>query len=565
MSELRLTDAQLTTALRGYLPSAAPNGSAERLAAAIGGSRQQRRMPLALAGLTDADPFGRRRSLLIAAALLLLAAALSVAAAGALRLWAPSIPPNLSLDPPSDVRGYVSAVEDGPIVRPMAVTIVADRGDSEFGETVVGPVKSRVRMNGSGSVRIERFASPDATEPASYRIFTSDARVEATKQGAEDVWVVDPGVGDPRWWVADETMAYAGVPETGCDTGDPASVWRYVALEYVLDRPVHHVRCGGDLWIDVETRLILRSHGPLTPDGRPADANTRTIEVVALEFGDQPAALFDPTAPAGRRVVTPDEQRAYEGRIAAEAACAADPVCSAPTVPLVSPPPAPAQDAPASLDALVAAAVAARDGAPPLQSTVRRWRTKGGDAGSTQLFYDGPNRFRVEHGADPVAGTRADTQISVSENEFYATELDADGMTRWHPAPVGRNLSIARWMSLESTLLGIPEACSPGWRHLGVDQVGGFTTDHLACGTAPEFGSEYWIDRETHLVVRRQSVPDPSVPDPEIEVLEVVDLRFATSPDDSFRLPPGAVVAPVPMPDPDFIPTPAPQPAPAGG
>ena len=40
--------------------------------------------------------------------------------------------------------------------------------------------------------------------------------------------------------------------------------WRYVATEYVIGRPTFHVTCGGgDLWIDVDTRLILRSRGPV--------------------------------------------------------------------------------------------------------------------------------------------------------------------------------------------------------------------------------------------------------------------------------------------------------------
>ena len=117
-------------------------------------------------------------------------------------------------------------------------------------------------------------------------------------------------------------------------------------------------------------------------------------------------------------------------------------------------------------------------------------------------------------------------------------------------------------MWLDETLFNLPE-CGPAeglvpgmpgprWRHLGVDQVGSFTADHLACGDADgtwtvdgnEYGCgcagmEFWIDRVTHLIVR-QLIPGEG--DGPIEVREVVDLRFAGSPDEIFRPPDGAVI-----------------------
>ena len=73
------------------------------------------------------------------------------------------------------------------------------------------------------------------------------------------------------------------------------------ALEYVAGRPTHHVACVGehaldiDLWLDVETRLILRTREPATDDaGQPIPGQFGTTEVTEIAFGEQPAALFEP-------------------------------------------------------------------------------------------------------------------------------------------------------------------------------------------------------------------------------------------------------------------------------
>ncbi len=53
-----------------------------------------------------------------------------------------------------------------------------------------------------------------------------------------------------------------------------------------------------DIWLDIETRLILRSRAPLTDDaGQPIPGQFRTIEVTEIALGEQPAALFE--APQG--------------------------------------------------------------------------------------------------------------------------------------------------------------------------------------------------------------------------------------------------------------------------
>ena len=53
-----------------------------------------------------------------------------------------------------------------------------------------------------------------------------------------------------------------------------------------------------DLWLDIETRLILRTREPETDDaGQPIPGAFGCTEVTEIAFGEQPAALFE--APEG--------------------------------------------------------------------------------------------------------------------------------------------------------------------------------------------------------------------------------------------------------------------------
>ena len=69
MNARPLTDAQISQALRAHLPEAAAAGLRERVFDAAETTSQLRALPSFLGALSDADPVGRRRSLLIAAAL----------------------------------------------------------------------------------------------------------------------------------------------------------------------------------------------------------------------------------------------------------------------------------------------------------------------------------------------------------------------------------------------------------------------------------------------------------------------------------------------------------------
>ena len=102
--------------------------------------------------------------------------------------------------------------------------------------------------------------------------------------------------------------------------GTAASGWTYVDAEYVIGRPTFHVSCaGGDLWIDVQTRLILLSEGPARNGSfEPVPGSSRTIAVTDIQFGEQPADLFVIAQPAGVASVSSD---AYQCQLL-PAACA---------------------------------------------------------------------------------------------------------------------------------------------------------------------------------------------------------------------------------------------------
>ncbi len=303
-----LTDAHVSQALRAHLPQRAPAGLRELIIDAAETTTQQRALPSFLGALSDADPVGRRRSLLIAAALLLALALASAAAVGAWRLFQRDPIDELSLEPPADVPAFVlSSYERLPQLPPLALTW--HESDS---------TKGRIYVDRSGAVRFDRFASADATEPSSYRILSPDHRISGMAPvESEPVWVEQghEAIGeDPRVFLRTVLSADEG---PGCemernpsDVGNDtvAAGWRYVGTEYVAGRPTHHVACVGELWIDIETRLILRTQGPAADDaGQPIPVEV--TEVTEIAFGEQAAALFEP--PAGLTRISADAYGAY--------------------------------------------------------------------------------------------------------------------------------------------------------------------------------------------------------------------------------------------------------------
>jgi len=324
MSAQRLTDAQIATALRLHLPQAAAPGLRARVSEAVGGTPQQRAIPTFVATMFDADPMSRRRALLIAATLLLALVFASAAVAGALRLFDRSPLQDLSLDPPADVPAYVDAI--GGRLRelpPMAVTTIEN-----------GTNKGRTFIDRSGAVRFEHYIGADATEPDTVRILNGGRLAELTYVDSEKVWIDQPDAisEDPRvFLLADMTPNLArGSTCTNLDDGSAAAGWQFVATEELIGRPTHHVRCeDGDLWIDIGTGMILRTRGPMVDDtGEVHQGLFRTIEVTAIDFGDQPSSLFEFEPPQGVRQMSGQEY-----------SCSQDRSCGASPAPLYTPPP----------------------------------------------------------------------------------------------------------------------------------------------------------------------------------------------------------------------------------
>ena len=303
-----LTDVRISQALRAHLPQSAPAGLREQILDAAETTTQQRALPSFLGALTEADPVARRRSLLIAAALLLALAVASAAAVGALRQLERDPIDKLSLEPPADVPAFVlSSYERLPQLPPVALTW----RDSDS-------TKGRIYVDQSGAVRFDQFASADATEPSSYRILSPNHRISGMASvESEAVWVEQghEAIGeDPRVFLRTVLSADEG---PGCEmergrgedgNGTVATGWRYIGLEYVAGRPTHHVACVGDIWIDIETRLIMRTQGPAVDEaGQPIPVGS--TEVTEIAFGEQSAALFEPPEGIGR--ISEDEYLAY--------------------------------------------------------------------------------------------------------------------------------------------------------------------------------------------------------------------------------------------------------------
>ena len=302
MNDHRLSDAQIAAALRAHLPAHAQAGLPGRVMDAVEMTSRQRLLPSFLGALSDADPVGARRSLLIAAAVLLGLALASAAAVGAWRLLQRDSAPQLDLAPPADLPAFVLSTYDRmPKMPPVAITTLEN-----------GSVKGRIYVDRSGAVRFEHYASADAAQPDTYKILNGTSMGQLVPVGSDKVWVEQAGAisEDPRVFLLAELEGSGASGLSGCGAtrnegevgnGTAASGWSYVGTEYVAGRPAHHVACaGGDLWIDVETRLILRSRGPARDQSFQPIPNTfRTIEVTELDFGEQPANLFALAQPAG--------------------------------------------------------------------------------------------------------------------------------------------------------------------------------------------------------------------------------------------------------------------------
>ena len=519
MSGMPLTDTQLSAGLARQVPDAAPAGLRDRILEEVEVTRQVRPVPAPLDRLMDADPIARRRALLLVAAALVLLGLVTAGVVGALINDRRDSLPDLSLAAPKDLPAFVRSTYDRmPELPPMTITFLD------------GMTKGRIYVDGSGAIRTERFASPDDTEPATYTILNGTAMGELVVVDGRSVWYEqDEAISeDPRVFVYAALGAARSAPSPGCETavspgeeyvGEPGRGWRYIGVEYVAGRATHHVRCGDDLWIDVETRITLRSQSTvLGDDGKPDPDQSRTIEATDVVFGQPPARLFEIRQPDGIAAISPE---AY--------ACAQDPYCSASPKPVETPPPATADTPPADLDAVVAAALAASDVPSAYVVVVEQWSAKY-PGSTTRTLHDGAGRYRVEMTVD---GQVEPAYVLLAGDDYrYATESTTDGVVFW------RDLSQTSRDWRVGYPLALPPECVGGWQLTGVDDINGRVADHLAC-PGPIVPDEYWIDRETSLVLRVQGMHDVAAG---TDVQEVLQLGFGSSSPELFELPEGADV-----------------------
>ena len=264
-----------------------------------------------------------------------------------------------------------------------------------------GSVKGRIYVDRSGAVRFEHYATPDAPQPDTYRILSGSAIGELAVLGTRKVWVTqdDAISDDPRVFILGAMEGAAGYGAPGCEvvgSGTAATGWTYVGLEYVAGRPVHHVACaGGELWIDIETRLVMRSRGPVLDAAfKPVPGSRRTIEVTGLEFGEQPADLFVIAQPGGVARMSSQE---YECQLQ-PSACATP----SPTEPPYTPPPG--------------AVAGPLPPLPPsrLSNGWIAYSTAGQSPGSTDTI-TGSDIYLVREGAEPrlIAGRERGTKRNV--------------------------------------------------------------------------------------------------------------------------------------------------------
>jgi hypothetical protein len=280
------------------------------------------------------------------------------------------------------------------------------------------------------------------------------------------------------------------------------------------------------MWIDVETRLTLRSQGPLRgPDGWPVAGALHTIEVTAIELGQPSSELFEIRRPEGARALSEEEYQAHQ--------CARYGWCLASPRPVITPPPALGEEPLTAADDLVRLAGEAPLAIGAYTVTIEETNTSMSNPGSrTLVLFDGVDRYRIER-TDQIGTIWEMTSITLIGKDYaYSSETQIDGTTIWRAS--GRE----REPGSSAYPLQIMTSCDGGWEHRGVDVVGARVADHVGCQADPT--SEYWIDRDTHLVVRAQSTFDPMSG---TNVQQVVDFGLGTPQGAEWELPPGADVS----------------------
>ena len=259
MTGRRLTDDQISKALRAHLPDRAAPGLRDRILDAAETTGQQRALPSFLGALSDADPVVRRRSILLAAALLLALALASAAASGALRLLQRDPIRDLSLlqrNPVEDVRPQAAHRRRG--VRPVQLrpdAAAAAGRDDEAGRRLDQEPDLR-RSVGGRPHRAVRVGRCDGARHVHHpqrqqRRIAGDRGVrEGLGRQSLRPSAMTPGSSFPT----SLPRPRSGSTGRGCDltrnpdeagNGTAAAGWRYVGIEAVAGRRAHHVTCDG--------------------------------------------------------------------------------------------------------------------------------------------------------------------------------------------------------------------------------------------------------------------------------------------------------------------------------
>jgi hypothetical protein len=213
MNAPRLTDEQVSQALRAHLPDGAQLGLRERIFEAAETTSRQRALPSFFGALSEADPVTRRRSLLIAAALLVALALAATAAVGAWRLFDRDAFRDLSLEPPT-VPSPAVATLPGPSGEPPAPSAqVADayqvlvvRRDADGTKIVAIRADQQERV-------IATFPRTEREEVGFNLVSADGWFVMAYRDGMEFVDLRDPSSPPRPFSMADGTTGFAWNPD----------------------------------------------------------------------------------------------------------------------------------------------------------------------------------------------------------------------------------------------------------------------------------------------------------------------------------------------------------------